>query len=104
MIHGLLQAHPSTIKTRENWLELTCHEAARVFYDRLTNEKDRKYFSDVVARAVKENFKVKWNAQMFNPDSLLFGDFLDLSAAENERVYRCIRDPTQLLKVLEVRF
>ena len=85
-------------------LELTCHEAARVFYDRLTNEKDRKYFHDVAARALKENFKVKWDAEKFDPDSLLFGDFLDLNARENERVYRCVRDAAQLLQVLEVHF
>ena len=103
VIHGLLQAHPSTIKSREHWIELTCHESARVFYDRLTDEKDRAYFCDVVARAVKENFKVKWTADKYGPDALLFGDFLDPNAGEFDRFYRCVRDPKQISQVLEVR-
>ena len=104
VIHGMLQAHPSTIKSREHWIELTCHESARVFYDRLTDENDRSYFCDVVAHVLKESFKVKWSPEMLGPNSLLFGDFLDLNVGEHERMYKCVRDPKQLLQVLEACF
>ena len=81
---------------------MTCHESGRVFYDRLTDEKDRSLFCDVAAHALRENFKAKWTANKFGPNTLIFGDFLDLNAGEYERTYKCVRDPAQLLQVLEV--
>ena len=103
VIHGLLQAHHTTTKSREHWMELVCHETTRVFYDRLTDEKDRGIFCNIVARALKDSFKVKWRPEKYGVDALLFGDFLDFNAGEYDRLYRCVRDPKQLGQVLEVR-
>lgn len=52
---------------------------------------------------MKDNFKVKWTADKYGPEALLFGDFLDLNAGEFDRFYRCVRDPKQLSQVLEVK-
>ncbi len=102
VVHGLLQAHPSTIKSREHWIELLAHETARVFYDRLTDEKDRIFYCSVLTTVLKHTFNVKWTTEKYGPDSLLFGDFLDINAGEYERLYRCVRDPKQLAQILEV--
>ncbi|XP_065071378.1 dynein axonemal heavy chain 6-like isoform X2 [Rhopilema esculentum] len=101
VIYGLLQAHHSSIKSREHWIELLCHEYARVFYDRLTDDNDRGHFCNIMNRALKDNLKVKWAEDKYGPDTLVFGDFLDLNAGEHDRFYRCVRDPKQLAQVLE---
>ncbi len=98
----MLQAHPSAIKSREHWVELLAHETARVFYDRLRDEKDRLFYCSVLTTVLKDTFKVKWTPEKYGPESLLFGDFLDINAAEADRLYRCVRTPKQLAQVLEV--
>ncbi len=48
-IVGVLQADCSVIRDVKQMFRLFCHEALRVFHDRLINEEDKTYFYGILA-------------------------------------------------------
>lgn len=75
-------------------VKLWYHENMRVFYDRLTTEKDRNYFKDCCANLFK-NFNLK-EEEVLDCERIVFGDFMGGREAE-PRFYRQISDLENLV-------
>lgn len=53
---------------------LWVHEAQRIFYDRLVDEKDRGWFFQIVESYLQNNFQIDWEAGKLR--EILFGDYI----------------------------
>lgn len=53
---GVLQADPGTVRDYSQIFRLFCHEAQRVFHDRLINHEDKKYFNTILAEMSQKHF------------------------------------------------
>ena len=53
---GVLQADPGTVRDHNQIFRLFCHEAQRVFHDRLINDEDKKYFNTILAEMSQKHF------------------------------------------------
>ena len=47
----------ATVQTEETFMYLWVNECYRVFHDRLTNAKDRKWFQDIIMETLERNFQ-----------------------------------------------
>ena len=52
MFQGVSQAKGDFVKDKESLIRLWCHECMRVFGDRLINNEDRGWFSDMLQSKV----------------------------------------------------
>ena len=55
-IAGVLQANSKVIQDSTKLYRLFCHEATRVFGDRLINKEDQTHFFNVLADVAKKQF------------------------------------------------
>ncbi|XP_059157269.1 dynein axonemal heavy chain 6-like [Physella acuta] len=102
VIQGMLQAHSSVIMGKENCAQLLAHEATRVFHDRLINHEDREVFFQILADNLHDYFKVRWTPQKLMEESVLFGDFFEMSEHGSvHKVYRPLADKNKIVRVLE---
>jgi dynein heavy chain len=53
---GVLQADPGTVRDYSQIFRLFCHEAQRVFHDRLINEEDKRYFNTILSEMSQKHF------------------------------------------------
>ncbi len=53
---GVLQADPGVIREHDQIYRLFCHEAQRVFHDRLINREDKKYFYGILSEMASKHF------------------------------------------------
>lgn len=56
LFSGVLQADPGTVRDHSQIFRLFCHEAQRVFHDRLTNHEDKRYFNTILAEMSQKHF------------------------------------------------
>ncbi|CAH1791320.1 unnamed protein product [Owenia fusiformis] len=101
VIQGMLQAHEEVIVGRETVAQLYCHEATRVFHDRLVSAEDRRIFYQFLSDVSHDYFKVKWTPEQMMEDRVIFGDFIDMAEAEEDRIYKPIGDMDKLATILE---
>ena len=57
IILGVLQADPGVIREKEQIFRLFCHEAQRVFHDRLINNEDKTYFNEMLGEMAQKHFQ-----------------------------------------------
>lgn len=63
---GVLQADPGTVRDYLQIFRLFCHEAQRVFHDRLINDEDKRYFNTILAEMSQKHFsQVGWFVWLF---------------------------------------
>lgn len=79
-----------------------------MFHDRLINDEDKSYFYYLMKEICTRNFGnpvliLPDEAVIKNPPVLLFGDFMTVGAAKEDRIYEEIRDVEKLRNVLLVR-
>ena len=55
-ILGILQADPGVIRDGKQIFKLFCHEALRVFHDRLINLDDKNYFYAMLSEMSSKHF------------------------------------------------
>ena len=103
VVDGILQANPSVIRTKDQFIELLIHETSRIFLDRLIDESDRATFNDIMLDQIHDFLKTKWNKDRLLTNKGVFGDFIEVNVIKEKRVYRCIRDQRKLLDIIEVR-
>eukprot|EP00397_Hematodinium_sp_SG-2012_P000140 GEMP01000140.1.p1 GENE.GEMP01000140.1~~GEMP01000140.1.p1 ORF type:complete len:2733 (+),score=458.69 GEMP01000140.1:292-8199(+) len=90
MVQGMMMVDAKkTINTKDDLLNLWIHEGCRLFRDRLINEQDRNWYSDMMASKMKEYVKVDWDPDTF--EEIMFGDFFNaektyLIANDEEKV------------------
>ena len=56
ILPGVLQADPGTVRDYSQIFRLFCHEAQRVFHDRLINHEDKRYFNTILAEMSQKHF------------------------------------------------
>ncbi|KAJ3238670.1 Dynein heavy chain 3, axonemal [Chytriomyces hyalinus] len=94
VVQGLLLAAPEKLADPAKMTRLWCHEAYRVFYDRLVDDSDRSWFftciQDILTRHFGTRFSDVFSHLDSNKDgkideddmrSLMFGDFIVPTAA-----------------------
>ena len=74
VIQGVLMSEPKYVSDVEMMLRLWCHEAFRVFRDRLINFEDHEWFDTKMTQVVQQHFKRDWSPSYFQ--DVCFGDFL----------------------------
>ncbi|XP_048507335.1 dynein axonemal heavy chain 6 [Athalia rosae] len=103
---GMLQADPSDVRESKQILRLFYHECLRVFHDRLINVEDKSYFYRLLTEMCKRTFgnevvPLPNDEVIEHPPILLFGDFMVLGAAKENRIYQEINDVAKLKGVLQ---
>ena len=110
VIFGILMADTESMTDGGQGVRLWMHEVLRVFYDRLTDDKDRNWLIDLLRDILKKNFGFDINKLMehlLTPEDegtvsiavvrrLLFGDF---GNPEGKRVYAEMQDPEKVITV-----
>jgi len=94
VIQGLLQVMPKNASSSPILIKLWCHEAARVFQDRLISNADKSWFDLLLKELISSHFEVHWDVSEFG--SVLFGDYL----TREDKEYRMVTDRDVLGKML----
>ncbi|KAK3733193.1 hypothetical protein QZH41_008554, partial [Actinostola sp. cb2023] len=99
-IQGVLQADPGVIRNRGQIFRLFCHEAQRVFHDRLINREDKTYFHEIMAEMAQKHFSQNLDAEKFEKQPILFGDFMKMGADTSDRIYEELVDINKVKNLL----
>jgi len=103
VFQGIMQVTTRTCGSTQTATRLWIHENMRCFYDRLIDEKDRRYFTEeLMMDVLKRNFNVMApHDDLFGSTPILFGDFLRFGAPPEQRNYEEIVDPRRLQRLFE---
>ncbi|XP_028414460.1 dynein heavy chain 6, axonemal-like [Dendronephthya gigantea] len=99
-IQGVLQADPGTVRDYSQIFRLFCHEAQRVFHDRLINHEDKKYFNTILSEMSQKHFSQNVDPELFETKPILFGDFMKMGAEPSDRMYEELTDMNKLQNIL----
>ncbi|CAH0663656.1 unnamed protein product [Spodoptera exigua] len=97
VFQGILMMDPKTVTEVDDVIRLWYHEHQRVYQDRLVNDTDRQWFTDLMNKKLRSEFK-KEPSELLAGRLMLFGDFMDLGA--DDRKYVEIVDEEELDEVL----
>eukprot|EP00981_Chlorochromonas_danica_P000077 scaffold30_cov166-Ochromonas_danica.AAC.10 len=96
VFQGVLLVKPHHLTQRDDLVKLWCHEAARVFQDRLINEDDRAWFNRAVLDELHGELKCStWTLEDF--ESVVYGNFLQRGS---EKEYQALPDLKKIQDVL----
>ncbi|KAI8620571.1 dynein heavy chain and region D6 of dynein motor-domain-containing protein [Chytriomyces sp. MP71] len=101
VIQGILQVRPVNIQTKLDIVKTFCHEASRVFHDRLIDENDRTYYNGLLTDLVEKNFSVSLPKEAMSEKPIMFGDFSKKGVPPEERQYIEFQDMNILNTLLE---
>ena len=114
VVMGMCMANCVAMTEPQQFVRLWCHEVMRVFYDRLTDDKDRLWLIQILRDRVKVRFgqdfdKICDHLQTVNESGemsteieipqirrLLFGDF---EFPDGKRAYEEMKDPDNVIAV-----
>ncbi|XP_058967936.2 dynein axonemal heavy chain 6 [Pocillopora verrucosa] len=99
-IQGVLQADPGVIRDAGQIFRLFCHEAQRVFHDRLINKEDKRYFNAIMSEMAQKHFSQNVQAEKFETAPILFGDFMKMGADPSDRIYEELADISKVKNLL----
>ena len=97
VFQGILSADYKTIREGKDLIRLWVHECARVFSDRLVNDEDRRWFSDLRDRQLSDRFELSFR-DLCDSDRLMFGDYL---SSGDPKPYTHIQDLEKAKQTLE---
>lgn len=90
---------PISVQNPETMARLWINESQRVFFDRLINNEDKKWFTTLIIELLNRNFRMNMDHdQIFVHEKIMFGDILKLDAPV--KLYEEIKDRVKLHKVL----
>ncbi|XP_052285538.1 dynein axonemal heavy chain 12-like isoform X2 [Dreissena polymorpha] len=113
IILGVCLIKKAQVENKRVMARLWVHEVMRVFYDRLTDDNDRKWLFEAVKKTTKDFFKDSFESLFENlvPDggkvkeedlrSLMFGDYMNPDAEPEERVYDEVRSLDDMYTIVE---
>ncbi|KAJ3083598.1 Dynein heavy chain 6, axonemal, partial [Rhizoclosmatium hyalinum] len=101
VVQGILQIRPVNIQSKIDIVKTFCHEASRVFHDRLINESDRAYYNKLLSELVEKNFSVSLPSEVMSEKPIMFGDFAKKGVPPEERQYVEFQDMNVLNNLLE---
>ncbi|KAJ1520032.1 hypothetical protein ONE63_004262 [Megalurothrips usitatus] len=99
VVQGCSLARKESVDSKRFFVSLWTHEALRVFYDRLVDDGDRDWLFALIRQCVQTHFKESLDACLERQadeqgtvtrealDTLIFGNFMDPDAAEDDRRY-----------------
>lgn len=64
------------LKSEQEFIRLWYHENCRVYQDRLINDEDRNWFSDLLKNKILENFGDEY-VSLVTGEIILFSDFVE---------------------------
>ncbi|XP_022823491.1 dynein heavy chain 1, axonemal-like [Spodoptera litura] len=97
VFQGMLMVDPKFVNDVDDVIRLWYHEHQRVYQDRLVNDTDRKWFTDLMNSKLRSEFN-RDPADLLANRLMLFGDFMDLGA--DDKKYIEIVDKDELDEVL----
>ncbi|PAA47942.1 hypothetical protein BOX15_Mlig003862g8 [Macrostomum lignano] len=116
IILGVCLIKREQVTEKRVFTRLWCHEVMRVFYDRLTDDTDRKWLFKLLQDSVKNHFKDSFESvfehlagggtgqgSVSEEDvrSLIFGDFMNPDLEPDERVYEEAKSIDDLYPIVE---
>ncbi|XP_069101059.1 dynein axonemal heavy chain 12-like isoform X1 [Argopecten irradians] len=116
VILGVCLVKKAQVESKKVLTRLWVHEVMRVFYDRLTDDGDRDWLFKSVKKATKEHFKEDFDSlfehlagggtgqgMVIEEDlrSLMFGDYMNPDAEQEDRVYDEVKEINQFYSVVE---
>jgi dynein heavy chain len=101
VVQGITQVRPANVQTKLDIVKAFCHEASRVFHDRLIDEPDRLYFNKLLSELVEKNFGVVLPKESFAEKPIMYGDFSKRGVPPEERQYIEFTDMKALNTLLE---
>ncbi|KAK3599709.1 hypothetical protein CHS0354_037182 [Potamilus streckersoni] len=100
-IQGILQADTGVIRDNKQIFRLFCHEAQRVFHDRLINNEDKTYFYGILAEMASKHFGETVEPDSFSTNPIIFGDFMKMGVERKDRIYEELSDTKKLYNILQ---
>ena len=113
VILGVLVVKKDTVPNKDYMIRLWTHEILRVFYDRLVDDNDCQLLFTMVKDAVKTHFGKSMD-QIFTTikrdglpidqedmKSLIFGDYMDPDAEDDNRLYKEITNLDEFQEVVQ---
>ncbi|XP_041356323.1 dynein heavy chain 6, axonemal-like isoform X2 [Gigantopelta aegis] len=100
-VQGVLQADPGVIRDNHQIFRLFCHEAQRVFHDRLINNEDKMFFHEIMSEMAHKHFGEEMDAKSFVKNPILFGDFHKMGTNAEDRMYEEFPDLKKLQNLLQ---
>ncbi|KAJ3021047.1 UNVERIFIED_CONTAM: Dynein heavy chain 6, axonemal [Siphonaria sp. JEL0065] len=101
VVQGILQIRPVNIQTKLDIVKTFCHEASRVFHDRLIDDADRAYYNKLLSELVEKNFSISLPSETMGEKPIMFGDFAKKGVPADERQYVEFQDMNVLNTLLE---
>ena len=107
VFQGVLMGSSKKIRNRVEFLRLWCHESQRVFKDRLTNETDHEWFTNLIKDQLYQRFNQFvdattrdsiWDA-VIPTSPVLFGDYTIPGA--DPKIYEEVKDMGKLVETVE---
>ncbi|KAL5020432.1 hypothetical protein ScPMuIL_003324 [Solemya velum] len=99
-IQGILQGDTGVIRDNKQVFRLFCHEAMRVFHDRLINNEDKNYFYEIMAEMASKHFSESVEPDSFVKNPIIFGDYIKMGVERSERIYEELSDLKKLRNML----
>jgi dynein heavy chain len=99
VFQGLLMARSKVFSSPDAMIKLWVHETCRVFYDRLINNEDKRWFSELVVKMLVQYFrKTVTHEEIFEGWPIIFVDFIKGNLDVEDRDYEEAPDSNLLLK------
>uniref|UniRef100_A0A8C4WR96 Dynein, axonemal, heavy chain 12 n=1 Tax=Eptatretus burgeri TaxID=7764 RepID=A0A8C4WR96_EPTBU len=108
VIRGVLLLRRETYSGKMSMVRLFVHEVLRVFYDRLVDDGDRALLFQLL-HTLSQDFHACWRLNVKtsvqvtedNLRNLMFGDYMDLDAIEDDRLYAEVPSVQEFASVVE---
>lgn len=103
VVLGCLLIKKQSVENKKTMIRLFVHEVFRVFYDRLVDDDDRHWLYTSMRQVIKDHFKENFDTlfdHLAKPGkpleeddmrSLLFGDYLNPDAENEDRLYEEVK-------------
>ena len=102
VFQGVLLITPGNCATKEVLTSLWTHENMRVFHDRLINNEDKKYLTEMLHSLLRSKFALAESyEEYFEGDPIMFGDYLRLGVEREDKVYEEVKDMVKLKKLMQ---
>ena len=73
VFQGILEIDVESLTNKEYLISLWIHQAQRIFFDRLVDDKDRNWFFTVLQGYLQNSFQLEWEATQIK--ETVFGDY-----------------------------
>eukprot|EP01038_Epipyxis_sp_PR26KG_P006339 gene6339-8727_t len=98
VFQGILMIRPRRCPNAETFARLWVHESMRIFYDRLINEDDQKWFEKLMVELCSRHLKLPLSHEDLFAKPIVFADFLKPDA--DPKFYEDVKDLNKLTNVL----